>query len=283
MPRGAVSCDTPLRSVTVTVYVKLFGSILDSSIWAEEMPTRIVWITMLAMADAEGIVHASPSGLARRACVTPAECKAALKVLMAPDVESKSQEYGGRRIERVDGGWILLNYKKYRELRTRQQVMDAARQRRHRKTRRKKRDTSRDSVTDPDVTTEVEVEVDVDAVLPSNSGRVPEPPSELTDPLHREAWTRLCRASGNPDAWAASVTAIGTGMHPPSFPWPVIGQALADMSANGDRPNIARLRGCCGRLTSPPASRQNGRETPKQELARMAREAREEENRARSR
>lgn len=128
------------------IYTKLFSSILDSSIWGEPHPTRLVWITMLAMADEFGIVHASAGGLARRAVVTPEECKRALETLEAPDIESKSQEWGGRRIEPVDGGWQILNHKRYREIRTRRQVQDAARQRRH-------RDRSRDSVTSNDVTT----------------------------------------------------------------------------------------------------------------------------------
>ena len=32
-------------------YVKIYGSILGSSVWAEAPSTRIVWITMLALAD----------------------------------------------------------------------------------------------------------------------------------------------------------------------------------------------------------------------------------------
>lgn len=122
------------------MYVKLFGSILDSSIWAEDHATVRVWITMLAMANEDGVVAASPSGLARRANVSPEECRKALGIFQQPDIESKSQEWGGRRIEPVDGGWLLLNYAKYREMRTKKQVIDAARQ-----ARKRRRDTSRSS------------------------------------------------------------------------------------------------------------------------------------------
>src|SRR5216117_648729 len=95
-------------------YVKVFGSILDSTIWRESHATRLVWITMLAMAGREGIVDASVPGLADRARVTREECEAALETLSKPDIDSRSQEFEGRRIEKVDGGWFILNYGKYR-------------------------------------------------------------------------------------------------------------------------------------------------------------------------
>ena len=95
-------------------FVKLHAGILDSSIWAEPMPTRVVWIAMLAMADANGYVGASVSGLARRANVTRAECEAALACFIEPDEDSRTEDHDGRRIERVRGGWHLLNYQKFR-------------------------------------------------------------------------------------------------------------------------------------------------------------------------
>lgn len=111
------------------MFTKLFSSILDSSLWAEDYPTRLVWITLLAMCDQDGFVAAVESALARRANVTPAECHVALRKLMDPDTESRSQVWGGRRIEAVEGGWILLNYKTYRDMRDREQQRDATRER----------------------------------------------------------------------------------------------------------------------------------------------------------
>ena len=102
------------------MYVKLFSSILDSTIWAEGPETRIVWITMLAMADKDGDVRASASGLARRANVTPEAAHAAVEQLLAPDADSATPDYEGRRIEAQDGGWHILNYVKYREIQDRE-------------------------------------------------------------------------------------------------------------------------------------------------------------------
>ena len=97
-------------------FTKLFSSITDSSVWAEDHATRIVWVTMLAMADREGRVHAALPGLARRAVVTLEEAERAIGRLTAPDPYSRSREHDGRRIVEVDGGWQILNHAKYARL-----------------------------------------------------------------------------------------------------------------------------------------------------------------------
>jgi hypothetical protein len=112
-------------------YTKLHSTILDSSIWAESMATRLVWITMLAMADQNGIVQASVGGLARRANVTREECDEALRVFLGPDPDSRDGTTG-ERIEKVPGGWLVLNHANYRDKQTREQEQTAARVARHR-------------------------------------------------------------------------------------------------------------------------------------------------------
>lgn len=96
-------------------FTKLCSSIVTSSIWSENHPTRIVWVTMLAMSDADGRVEASLPGLARLANVTLDECKAAIRKFTEPDEHSRTSDYEGRRITEIDGGWLILNYPKYRE------------------------------------------------------------------------------------------------------------------------------------------------------------------------
>ena len=98
-------------------FTKLFSSITESTVWGESHATRIVWITMLAMADRKGRVHSSIPGLANRARVTLEECEHALERFLAPDRYSRTPDNDGRRIEPMDGGWQLLNYAKYREMR----------------------------------------------------------------------------------------------------------------------------------------------------------------------
>jgi len=98
----------------VAGFVKLQSSILDSSIWLEDAETRLVWITMLAMADPDGLVEASVRAIAHRARVTEEGCQRAVQSFQEPDPDSKDREHEGRRVERVDRGFLILNYRKYR-------------------------------------------------------------------------------------------------------------------------------------------------------------------------
>ena len=97
-------------------FVKLFSSITDSTIWAEPDRTRLVWITLLAMADAQGCIWASIPGLANRARVPVEDCRTALDTFLTPDRDSRTPDNEGRRIEIIDGGWRLLNYTRFREM-----------------------------------------------------------------------------------------------------------------------------------------------------------------------
>ena len=95
-------------------YTKLDSSITDSTIWQAPDTTRIVWITMLSMADQNGYIGASVPGLAGRARVALDACVKALESFMGPDKWSRTKDHDGRRIAEADGGWVLLNHAKYR-------------------------------------------------------------------------------------------------------------------------------------------------------------------------
>lgn len=117
------------------MYNKLFTKILDSSIWLENTPTRLVWITMLAAMDEDGMCQfASVGNLAHRARITKEEAEEAVLRLESPDPDSSDPDNEGRRIERVPGGWIVLNASKYRDLVTREVAKEKTRVRvaRHR-------------------------------------------------------------------------------------------------------------------------------------------------------
>lgn len=96
-------------------YTPLFSSIVTSSIWGQDNATRIVWITMLALADSQGRVEGAIPGLAHVARVTLDECERALKALSEPDPYSRTAEHEGRRIHIIDGGWQIFNFAKFRQ------------------------------------------------------------------------------------------------------------------------------------------------------------------------
>lgn len=95
-------------------YTKLFQSIVTSTIWMEDDRTRIVWVTMLALADRHGEVMGSIPGIARIAGVPVEAAEAAIRKFMSPDPYSRTPEAEGRRIEAIDGGWAIINHAKYR-------------------------------------------------------------------------------------------------------------------------------------------------------------------------
>lgn len=99
-------------------FAKLSSTIIDSSIWDEDDHVIRVWIAFLAKKDDCGFVEASYSGM-RRICNIKNDENGkkfdhAISVLESPDQESKTKDFDGRRIERLDDGWIVLNHDKFR-------------------------------------------------------------------------------------------------------------------------------------------------------------------------
>jgi hypothetical protein len=95
-------------------FTKLWSSIVHSTVWQEPLHVKVTWVTMLALADAQGHVGASIPGLASAAGVTIPQCEESLGKFLAPDPYSGTKEHEGRRIEAEDGGWRLLTYEKHR-------------------------------------------------------------------------------------------------------------------------------------------------------------------------
>jgi hypothetical protein len=150
-------------------FVKLDTGILDSTLWLQK-DQRDIFITALLMAKPEefdapipqlevdalketgfmvppgwyGFVPASGPGIVRRAMVEPDAGLKALRQLGEPESESRSQEYDGRRMARVNGGYIVLNYMRFRDY-----DHGAADRMRKLRERRKEDDVRRNGVTVP--------------------------------------------------------------------------------------------------------------------------------------
>lgn len=134
-------------------FVKLDTGILNSTLWVER-ECRELFITALLMAEPHeflsdvpqiavrsleptgwtvpagwyGFIAAAGVGIIRRAIMEQELGMTALERLCAPDPESRSSDFEGRRLARVDGGYVVLNYMKYRE----RDYTSAERQRRYR-------------------------------------------------------------------------------------------------------------------------------------------------------
>jgi hypothetical protein len=169
--------------MALPVYNKIFTKILDSSIWLESNPTRIVWFTFLAAMDEQGFAQfASVANLAHRARVTLEEAQTAVDCLSSPDENSSDPANEGRRIERVNGGWIVLNCEKYRELVTRAVAQEKTRERVARFRERKRGNG--------DVTPANETVTPSEALAGAESESETSPPPGGTDGRHREIASR---------------------------------------------------------------------------------------------
>jgi hypothetical protein len=132
-------------------FAKIDTRIMNSSLWVDR-GIRDIFITALLMAlpyevlepmpqmkvDSlketgfvvppgwYGFVAAAGPGLIHHALVSQEEGMRALRILGEPDPESRSQEFEGRRMVRVNGGYLVLNFMRYRD----RDTTNAERQRR---------------------------------------------------------------------------------------------------------------------------------------------------------
>jgi len=76
-----------------------------------------VFLTMLAKKDGDHVLRANAFMIGEWAKKSEAEVLAALKILASPDTKRiEPQPYEGRRIQKVEDGWLILNGEYYREL-----------------------------------------------------------------------------------------------------------------------------------------------------------------------
>lgn len=147
-------------------YTKLFGSIVHSTIWRETSATKVVWVTMLALSDADGEVMASVPGLADCARVSMHEIDEALNALLSPDKHSRTPTNEGRRIEKIAGGWRILNHAIYRDLQTKGEKRRKAAERKAAQ-RERERDSHEKSQKSPHTDTDTNTNTKLTPRLPA--------------------------------------------------------------------------------------------------------------------
>lgn len=118
------------------MYLRVFHDLWNSSLMAESVPVRWLFITMLGMADKarSGVIDVPLFILSRQAGMTEEETRTALATLAAPDPSSRSEKEDGRRVVAlrpdVERGWEIVNWEEYaaqfRAADRRQQVKEAA-------------------------------------------------------------------------------------------------------------------------------------------------------------
>ena len=146
-------------------YTKLANSILTSTLWQEDDQTRIVWMTLLAMSDRNGEVQASIPGLAHIARVSLEKTREAIHRFLSPDLDSRTKDDEGRRLEEIPGGWLLINHKAYRDLASDddRRAKAAERQKRFREKLRRNASVTHESRQIPQAEAEAEADAKAEA------------------------------------------------------------------------------------------------------------------------
>lgn len=207
-------------------FVKLDCGILTSTLWFHR-DCREVFITALLMAEPfeaknpmrqicvdsldhtgfvvpagwYGMVPAAGVGIVRQAGLEMKEGLEALRKLGAPDLESRSQDFEGRRMVRVDGGYLILNFVKYRE----RDHTGAERSRRYRLRQKSPSEDAAsrcDSVASHRDITQAEAEVHKEPPTPAGAGapRAEELQTELSPLVQKvlEHWRTVAVPAGLP-------------------------------------------------------------------------------------
>lgn len=100
------------------MFAKLFARVTESSLMEETIPTRYVFVMLLAIADPHGYVIGTDVAIARRLNIPLPDFQKAMSVLMSPDPDSNSKAEEGRRVVASDGerGYRLVNFIAYRNI-----------------------------------------------------------------------------------------------------------------------------------------------------------------------
>jgi hypothetical protein len=131
------------------MFVKLFTQILDSSI-ADNRRLRHFFTDLLLCADPQGYVMMTDSAISRRIGATIDEVEWGLGELSRPDARSKTPDYEGRRIEKLEGtgyGWRIVNFESYKALKSADDLREKTKERVRKCRENKKKQGEIDDVT----------------------------------------------------------------------------------------------------------------------------------------
>ena len=129
------------------MYGKIHDTIYEGTL-AEDWRALITFQQMLILCDADGNIDMTPRAISRRTGIPIDHIEAGIKVLEAPDPESRSSNEQGRRIIRLDDhrdwGWFIVNHAEYRAIKN-------AQDRREYKTRKQREYREKNSKENKDV------------------------------------------------------------------------------------------------------------------------------------
>lgn len=102
------------------MFAKVFTQIFDSSI-VEKPEVRFTFTDLLTLCDVNGVVDMTHEAISRRTNRPLRVIKETIAELEGPDPRSRTPDFDGARIKRLDEhrdwGWMIVNYEKFRATR----------------------------------------------------------------------------------------------------------------------------------------------------------------------
>lgn len=185
------------------MYAKVYAKILDSTV-ARDWFVRHVFMDLIVLADRDGVVDMPIDQIAYRTRGDAAVIARAIEILARAEPESRTQEYEGRRLEAIDDagyGWKILNYTKYRNLKSSAELAESNRERQRRfKEKRRLGNTVSNGVTPvTDAVTPV-TEVTLSDSTQKQDARKPRPGASGALSLYAKLWETKYGVTPHPTA-----------------------------------------------------------------------------------
>ena len=105
------------------------SGITESTLWMRDDDTLRVWIALLSKCDAGGYARVAAPAMAHICRMVKTDgtpdverFERVIDGLCAPDQYSRCSDNEGRRVAVVEGGYVVLSYEKYRDMKTRAQT-----------------------------------------------------------------------------------------------------------------------------------------------------------------
>lgn len=138
------------------MFGKIFESMFDGSLHGN-FEGLVLMQALVILSDKDGNVDMTPRAIAARTSYPIEVVEAGLKILTAPDPDSRIPDEGGRRLVLIDPdrswGWRIVNHAHYRAKGTGYEVREKARLRKRAERERKKSNQNKENNTDTDTYT----------------------------------------------------------------------------------------------------------------------------------
>lgn len=196
------------------MYAKVFKSMYDGSMYGAGTTIFAVWGWVLINADKEGFVEINPKRLADILGTESAQVSTAIDYLMAEDPHSRTKTLNGRRIEKIgEFKYHIVNYVKYREIRSAEQRREQNKEAKRRSRAKNKESQQHVSTASATVSNgqqrsamsaQVEVEVNNPPISPQGDENAKPTPKDFVVfyaayPRHQgkgaaeKAWAKVCK------------------------------------------------------------------------------------------